>query len=167
MYTLCNGSLQVRSESDHSKIPWRPTTHLPFPDHCKCITTLKSAKHCFFIIQKAKTNPKSLFTIVDPWKLNCNLFQVCAIVGGTFTVAGIIDSCIFSGRQHSPISMTLQNMVKNPLCTIHCESQFVTSLFSATEIFKKFELGKLNWAEKIRQFSFQPFCARQFVNIAI
>jgi len=35
---------------------------------------------------------------------------VCAIVGGTFTVAGIIDSCIFS----------------------------------ATEIFKKFELGKLN-----------------------
>jgi len=38
------------------------------------------------------------------------LTTVCAIVGGTFTVAGIIDSCIFS----------------------------------ATEIFKKFELGKLN-----------------------
>ena len=32
-------------------------------------------------------------------------------MGGTFTVAGIIDSCIFS----------------------------------ATEIFKKFELGKINW----------------------
>ena len=104
MYTLCNGSLQVRSESDHCKIPWRPTTHLPFPDHCKCITTLKSAKHCFFIIQKAKTNPKSLFTIVDPWKLNCNLSQVCAIVGGTFTVAGIIDSCIFSGKKHAAVA---------------------------------------------------------------
>jgi hypothetical protein len=38
------------------------------------------------------------------------LTTICAIVGGTFTVAGIIDSCIFS----------------------------------ATEIFKKFELGKLN-----------------------
>ena len=38
------------------------------------------------------------------------LTTVCAIVGGTFTVAGIIDSCIFS----------------------------------ATEIFKKFEIGKLN-----------------------
>merc|ERR1711972_685593 len=38
------------------------------------------------------------------------LTTVCAIVGGTFTVAGIIDSCIFS----------------------------------ATEIFKKFELGKLS-----------------------
>jgi len=37
------------------------------------------------------------------------LTTVCAIVGGTFTVAGIIDSCIFS----------------------------------ATEIFRKFELGKL------------------------
>jgi len=38
------------------------------------------------------------------------LTTICAIVGGTFTVAGIIDSCIFS----------------------------------ATEIFKKFELGKIN-----------------------
>ena len=38
------------------------------------------------------------------------LTTVCAIVGGTFTVAGIIDSCIFS----------------------------------ATEIFKKFEIGKLS-----------------------
>ncbi len=38
------------------------------------------------------------------------LTTVCAIVGGTFTVAGIIDSC----------------------------------LFTATEIFKKFELGKLS-----------------------
>ena len=35
---------------------------------------------------------------------------ICAIVGGTFTVAGIIDSC----------------------------------LFTATEVFKKFELGKLS-----------------------
>eukprot|EP00094_Tigriopus_californicus_P009463 TCALIF_09126-PA protein Name:"Similar to ergic1 Endoplasmic reticulum-Golgi intermediate compartment protein 1 (Danio rerio)" AED:0.36 eAED:0.37 QI:0/-1/0/1/-1/1/1/0/174 len=38
------------------------------------------------------------------------LTTVCAIVGGTFTVAGIIDSC----------------------------------LFSAAEIFKKFEIGKLS-----------------------
>jgi hypothetical protein len=38
------------------------------------------------------------------------LTTICAIVGGTFTVAGIIDSCIFS----------------------------------ATEIFKKFEIGKLS-----------------------
>ncbi len=38
------------------------------------------------------------------------LTTVCAIVGGTFTVAGIIDSC----------------------------------LFTASEIFKKFELGKLS-----------------------
>jgi len=38
------------------------------------------------------------------------LTTICAIVGGTFTVAGIIDSCIFS----------------------------------ATEILKKFELGKLS-----------------------
>jgi hypothetical protein len=38
------------------------------------------------------------------------LTTVCAIVGGTFTVAGIIDGCIFS----------------------------------ATEVFKKFEIGKLN-----------------------
>ena len=35
-----------------------------------------------------------------------NFFQVCAIVGGTFTVAGIIDSCIFSGRYSSHISIT-------------------------------------------------------------
>ena len=42
-------------------------------------------------------------------RINVSL-QVCAIVGGTFTVAGIVDSC----------------------------------LFSATEMYKKWEMGKLN-----------------------
>ena len=31
--------------------------------------------------------------------LFCFVFQVCAIVGGTFTVAGIIDSMIFTASE--------------------------------------------------------------------
>lgn len=26
-------------------------------------------------------------------------FQICAIIGGTFTVAGILDSCIFTASE--------------------------------------------------------------------
>lgn len=33
--------------------------------------------------------------------LTCDLlrFQICAIIGGTFTVAGILDSCIFTASE--------------------------------------------------------------------
>ena len=73
-------------------------------------------------------------------------------MGGTFTVAGIIDSCIFSGScwSSSHISIAAEDVFHS------CWPLF----FSATEIFKKFELGKLNWEGK-------KFCCWQFVHIAI
>ena len=63
--------------------------------------------------------PKSIVSnqkeeLISLWNslfCSCVLFQVCAIIGGTFTVAGILDSLIFS----------------------------------ASEIVKKVQLGKLTW----------------------
>lgn len=54
-------------------------------------------------------------TEITRWgSVHSALFQVCAVVGGAFTVAGIFDSL----------------------------------LFTAAEIFKKAELGKLSWIER-------------------
>lgn len=75
--------VSVRSQSDYSALHGETTAALSFPDN--------GALRALYVLM-----------------FSC--FQVCAIVGGTFTVAGIVDSC----------------------------------LFSATEMYKKWEMGKLN-----------------------
>ena len=60
---------------------------------------------------KYQLTPITVKYTLKPKPLYHFITTVCAIVGGTFTVAGIIDSCIFT----------------------------------AHEVFKKIEMGKLGW----------------------
>ena len=104
--------MQVRSQSDHSEVPRGPAAHLPFSDHCKYnhhpATLFTKHLQLGSSLYLTKTSLESLSLNKPPLSIKwcikiqwSNPFQVCAIVGGTFTVAGIIDSCIFSGRWFS------------------------------------------------------------------
>ena len=151
--------MQVRPESHHREVPWGPPAHLSFPNHCKYNSTKTSVKwtsgQCPLDIQVSNSS-----------YIPCTLqSQVCAIVGGTFTVAGIIDSCIFSGEV-SYFSNCQESKTCFHFSNIH---RVLTSFFqrlkssrslSWENLIKKKEISKTLLTSSV-------FCYCHSVNIAI
>lgn len=70
-------------ESNHSQIHREETAFLPLHHYCESLSICSSLS----------------FERFNDLYIDSVCRQICAIIGGTFTVAGIIDSCIFTASE--------------------------------------------------------------------